>query len=259
MNEKFRIGITACGKYDNYRHWIEGSGQAEAVRLNYSQNNADEMANCKGLVLTGGEDVSPELYGRAEFAKEYALKEIIQERDEFEFAVIRKALDQKKPILGICRGLQVMNVYLGGTLIPDIPAFLHSGFHGKINGTDQQHTVTITPDSRLRQISGLEAGLVNSAHHQSADTIAKDLKITAFGDTDIVEAMEWIFPEKCSWLLLVQWHPERMADQASPLANRIRIAFLEACRNFRTTNADPYLNPALHPFHARTSARVRND
>ncbi len=244
MNEKLRIGITSCGKYDNYRLWIEGSGEAEAVRLSHSLNNADEFAKCNGLVLTGGEDVSPELYGRPEYTREYVLKEIIPERDYFEFGVIRQALDQKKPILGICRGLQVMNVYLGGTLIPDIPALLHSAFHGKISGSDQPHMITIVPDSLLQLVSGVETGLVNSAHHQSADRPGKDLKVTAFGDTDIVEAMEWTKSGGQSWLLLIQWHPERMPDQTSPLTQRIRNAFLEACRSFRITNENTYLNPA---------------
>ena len=189
---------------------------------------------------------SPELYGRPEYTREYGLKEIIPERDYFEFAVIRHALDQKKPILGICRGLQVMNVYLGGTLIPDIPALLHSHFHGKISGSDQPHMITIVPDSLLQQVSGAETGLVNSAHHQSADRPGKDLKVTAFGDTDVVEAMEWKKPGERSWLLLIQWHPERMPDQTSPLTQGIRNAFLEASRSYRTTNENTYLNPALH-------------
>jgi putative glutamine amidotransferase len=231
MNKKLLIGITDCGKYDNYRRWIEGTGLAEVVRLSLSLNNATEVTDCHGLVLSGGEDVHPELYGRPEYVKEYDLKEIIPERDRFEFEVISKVMEQGKPILGICRGLQVVNVYLGGTLIPDIPSLLHSGYHGKIRGVDQPHPVTIVPESLLQQVSGVDSGLVNSAHHQSADLAARDLKVTAFGDSAIVEAMEWAEPAERSWLLLIQWHPERMPDQASPLSARVRKAFLEACGN----------------------------
>jgi putative glutamine amidotransferase len=234
MNDKkLRIGVADCGKYENYRRWMEATGEAEAVKLSMYLNNPEAVADCDGVLLSGGEDVQPGLYGRPEYVKEYGLKEIIPERDKFEFSVIGNVLDQGKPLLGICRGLQVTNVYLGGDLVPDIPSVLQSGFHGKKEGADQLHPVTIFPDSRLAEISRLDTGQVNSAHHQSAGKPATDLKITAAGDAGIVEALEWKNPQHRSWLLLVQWHPERMADQGSPLTAGVRKAFLEACRNKR--------------------------
>ncbi|MDP4131719.1 MAG: gamma-glutamyl-gamma-aminobutyrate hydrolase family protein [Bacteroidota bacterium] len=228
MNRKLRIGITDCGKYENYRRWIESSGTAEAVKLSASLNNPEAVAGCDGVLLSGGEDVHPELYGKPEYVKAFELKEIIPERDRFEMTVIKNALEQGRPLLGICRGLQIANVYLGGTLVPDIPTVLHSVFHSKIDGVDQLHPVDISPGSLLEQISGLDSGMVNSAHHQSVDRPGPDLKVTAFSDAGIVEAMEWSDPEERSWLLLVQWHPERMQDQDSPLTNQVRKAFLEA-------------------------------
>lgn len=239
MLKQLRIGIADCGKYDNYRRWIEASGEAEAVKLSMYLNNPQAVAECDGVVLSGGEDVQPELYGKPEYVKEYDLKEIIPERDRFEYAVIGNALDQQKPLLGICRGLQVVNVYLGGDLVPDIPSVLHSGFHGKKEGVDQLHPVTIDPGSLLANISGLESGQVNSAHHQSAGMAAQGLRVTAFGDSGIAEALEWEKPQDHSWLLLVQWHPERMPDQASPLTAGVRSAFLEACRNRTAANGNP--------------------
>jgi putative glutamine amidotransferase len=233
MLHKLKIGISDCGKYDNYRRWIEASGQAEAVRLSFYLDNPERVAACDGVLLSGGEDVHPALYGRPEYEKDYDLKEIISERDRFEYAVIRNVLEQGKPLLGICRGLQIVNVYLGGTLIPDIPSLLHSAFHGKAAGMDQQHEIAIEPGSLLRRISGLDAGLVNSAHHQSAGIPARDLKVAAYADTGIIEALEWIEPAIRSWLLLVQWHPERMEDQASPLTISVRKTFLEACREIQ--------------------------
>ena len=230
MAKKLLIGVADCGKYENYRRWIEAAGDVEAVRLSYRLNNPEDVGGCDGVVLSGGEDVHPDLYGRPEYVQEYDLKEIIPERDRFEFAVIRKVLEQKKPLLGICRGLQVVNVYLGGTLVPDIPSVLHSGYHGKKEGVDQLHPVSIIPGSLLNKLSGLDEGQVNSAHHQSAGTTARGLRVTASGDVGIAEALEWEKPQDHSWLLLVQWHPERMPDPASPLTAGVRSAFLEACR-----------------------------
>ncbi len=233
MSEKLRIGITDCGKYENYRRWIEATGEAEGVKLSMYLNNPEAVAACDGVVLSGGEDVQPDLYGKPEYVKDYDLKEIIPERDQFEYAVIGNVLAEEKPLLGICRGLQMVNVFLGGDLVPDIPSVLHSGFHGKKEGVDQLHPVKIIPGSLLATVSRVDAGQVNSAHHQSAGKPAKDLKITATGDAGIVEAMEWGNPQRRSWLLLVQWHPERMPDQDSPLTAGVRKAFLEACRKNR--------------------------
>ena len=237
MTQKLRIGVADCGKYENYRRWIEATGEAEAVKLSMYLNNPEAVAACDGVVLSGGEDVQPELYGRPEYVKDYDLKEIIPERDQFEYAVIGNVLAEEKPLLGICRGLQVVNVFLGGDLVPDIPSVLHSGFHGKKEGVDQLHPVTIVPGSLLATVARVNGGQVNSAHHQSAGKPAKDLKITATGDAGIVEAMEWENPQRRSWLLLVQWHPERMADQGSPLTAGVRKAFLEACRKNRESGA----------------------
>jgi putative glutamine amidotransferase len=237
MSNKLRIGVADCGKYENYRRWIEAGGKAEAVRLSMYLNNPGAVAECDGVVLSGGEDVQPALYGKPGYVKEYNLQEIIPERDDFEYAVIGKVLEQGKPLLGICRGLQVTNVFLGGTLVPDIPSVLGSAGHGKKEGADQLHPVKIIPGSLLASISALDSGQVNSAHHQSASEPAKDLKITASADAGIVEAMEWKDPGQRSWLLLIQWHPERMADQASPLTAGVQKAFLAACRKKKESAA----------------------
>jgi putative glutamine amidotransferase len=188
------------------------------------------VESCDGILFSGGEDLHPELYGKPEFMQEYGLKEIIPQRDQFEYEVIKKSFDKKKPVLGICRGLQLINVYLGGSLVPDIPSLFHSTAHGKIGGQDQTHFIRIEPDSILHAISHQELGIVNSAHHQSVDRPAKELKISAFSEPAIVEAMEWKEPAKKSWLLMVQWHPERMSDLSSPLSGNLKTAFLQASR-----------------------------
>jgi putative glutamine amidotransferase len=230
MNRALKIGITDCGKFDNYRRWIEMEAGVEVIKLSSQLDNASSVDGCEGILFSGGEDLHPELYGFPEYIKEYGLKEIIPARDHFEYKVIEKALDRKKPVLGICRGLQLINVFLGGTLVPDIPTLFHSTVHGKKNGKDQTHFVRVEEDSLLHSICWQELGIVNSAHHQSASRPADSLKISAYSEPSIVEAMEWKDRANKSWLLMVQWHPERMSDLSSPFSSFVKTAFLEACR-----------------------------
>ncbi len=231
MKQHIKIGITDCGKFDNYRRWLESEPGVEVVRLSMHFQNAADTESCDGILFSGGEDLHPALYGKPEYVEEFGLQEIIPARDEFEYQVIEKALAGEKPVLGICRGLQLINVFLGGTLVPDIPAVFHSTGHGKQNGVDQVHTVQVIPGTMLFGICGQERGLVNSAHHQSAGRPAPSLKISATGEPGIVEAMEWEIPENKSWLLMVQWHPERMSDLSSPFSAFVKNAFLTAVKN----------------------------
>jgi putative glutamine amidotransferase len=228
MNQHLRIGITDCSKYDNYRRWMETEAGVEPVKLSVNLQNVAEVDLCDGILFSGGEDLHPGLYGKPEYVEKYGLKDIIPERDQFEYKVIERAISGKKPILGICRGLQLINVYLGGTLVPDIPTLFQSGIHGKKNGLDQIHHIRVEPGSMLQKICGQEEGMVNSAHHQSVDRPAEPLKIVAFGEPGIAEALEWKDPETKSWMLMVQWHPERMTDLSSPFSELLKKAFLKA-------------------------------
>jgi putative glutamine amidotransferase len=230
MNHFLKIGITDCGKYDNYRRWVESEPGIETVKLSMHPGNAAATEICDGILFSGGEDLQPGLYGKPEYVHEFGLKEIIPERDQFEYEVIDKAFKGGKPVLGICRGLQLINVYLGGTLIPDIPSLVHSTAHGKINGVDQTHTIQVESGSLLHHICGQELGIVNSAHHQSVAEAAASLKISAYSEPGIVEAMEWKERAGKSWLIMVQWHPERMPNLNSPFSAYVKSAFLEACR-----------------------------
>jgi putative glutamine amidotransferase len=225
-----KIGITDCGKFENYRRWIAEEPGVEVVKLSFHDQNAGEVESCDGIVFSGGEDLHPSLYGKPEFVGQYGLKEIIPARDQFEYEVIEKALQKKMPVLGICRGLQLINVYLGGTLLPDIPTLTQSNRHGKISGQDQIHDIRVENSSMLYEITCRETGQVNSAHHQGVDKPAGDLRISAFGDPSIVEAMEWKVPKNKSWLLMIQWHPERMQNLSSPFSENLKHAFLKAVK-----------------------------
>ncbi len=229
MDEILKVGITDCGKFENYRKWVESEAGVKVVKLGMHNKNADETDECDGVIFSGGEDLHPGLYGKPEFVLDYGLKEIIPERDQFEYQVIAKAFSSKTPVLGICRGLQLINVFLEGTLVPDIPAVLNSTAHGKKSGVDQTHFIRVVPNTLLFDICGLELGTVNSAHHQSVDKPGELLKISAYSEPSIVEAMEWKDPLDKSWLLMVQWHPERMSDPSSPFSAAVKSAFLDAC------------------------------
>ena len=230
MNQTLRIGITDCGKFDNYRRWIASVLGVEVVKLSVHNQNAADVETCDGVIFSGGEDLQPDLYGKPEYKEAYGLKEIIPERDQFEYQVLERVFAGKKPVLGICRGLQLINVFLGGTLVPDIPVLFHSNTHGKVYGKDSEHPVEVENGTLLHTICRKDLGNVNSAHHQSADRPADSLKISAYSEPSIVEAMEWKDPENKSWLLMVQWHPERMSDLSSPFSEGVRTAFLEACK-----------------------------
>lgn len=229
MKRKFKIGITDCGKYHNYEKWFTGTeNNVEVIKLSYHANNADSIDECDGIVLSGGEDVHPKFYNKPEYLSLLNAKEINEDRDKFEWKVIEKSFALHKPVLGICRGMQVVNVFLGGTLIYDIPAAANRFEHGKINGADQRHAVSVVKDSLLYDITGKETGEINSAHHQSVNEAATELKVIA--DTACVaEGMQWKNADNKSWLLLVQWHPERMFDQQSPFAINIKKAFIKSC------------------------------
>ena len=226
------IGITDCAKYNNYAQWILEAENTEVIRL---QPGSGDILRCQGVILTGGQDVHPRFYGKEEYLPYSDPSDLAEERDVFELLVIEKALQQQIPLLGICRGLQITNVYLQGTLVPDLPRwgkFNHSRIDAQ---TDRQHGLIVDPHSMLQRITGIETGqsyCINSAHHQSADKPGNGLIVSAMAPDGTAECMEWQHPTT-HFLLLVQWHPERMTDRnINPLAIRVRHAFLEAAASF---------------------------
>ncbi len=159
----------------------------------------------EGLVLTGGPDVDPVLYGET---REAETDQPDRERDAVEASLLEEALTRDLPVLAICRGLQILNVCQGGTLIQHLhPPQRHQRTDG---GRDQPvHEVAIEKGTLLAQIAGTDTWRVNSRHHQAVRRVAGSLRVSAFDSQDgIVEALE--HPER-RFVLAVQWHPE---DQA---------------------------------------------
>ncbi|MDR0757406.1 MAG: gamma-glutamyl-gamma-aminobutyrate hydrolase family protein, partial [Tannerella sp.] len=166
------------------------------------------VAGLDGLVMTGGEDVDPQWYGES---PRQQLGEVDPERDRYDIKLVKLAADRNIPILGICRGEQLINVAFGGSLIQDIPT---QAPHSTINHSQDEerrvgtHTVNICPDSRLHEIVKAENILVNSFHHQAVKVVAPGFEAVAFSDDGITEAIE---STEGRSILGVQWHPEHMA------------------------------------------------
>jgi putative glutamine amidotransferase len=174
-----------------------------------------------GLVLTGGGDIHPSLYGNPD--TEHYCQGIDIRRDELEFSMLEAALTCNMPILAICRGLQVLNVFLGGTLIPHIPSLPGKLLHK--DQADVNHGISINPDSELFRISRTHNPIVNSSHHQAIDKPGSGLLITAISEDGITEAAE-VKDHNRRFCVGVQWHPERM-DWENPMSNGLGKVFIK--------------------------------
>jgi len=228
MTKPIRIGVAAGRRYDNYSRWLSLSPNVEIVKLGYEEKNLADVASCKGIMMTGGEDVHPKHYGRLDYVDKFRLDDFDEERDEFELKILAVAHKKRLPLLGICRGMQITNVFLGGTLVPDIVAFGREN-HTKTNDEkDRQHAIWLKENTLLGEISKTMRGEVNSAHHQAVDLLGEGLSMSCVSPDGVVEAAEIRDQETHPFMILVQWHPERMNDQDSPFAKGIREAFVEA-------------------------------
>jgi putative glutamine amidotransferase len=222
-----KVGITSSDtNFQNYPNWISGEG-IEVILLSYQENNSQDFIHCDGFLLTGGIDLHPQFYQNTRL--DYPNTTVFSEaRDLFEIQVFEYARQQNKPVLAICRGLQLVNIALGGNLIQDLQ---ENGFENHRKGPegDREHKIEVKPGTLLAQISGVQQGFVNSAHHQGLDQIADELNVSAFSEDGVVEAIEYKDANK-PFLLAVQWHPERMQIPATneAFSQNIRSAFMEA-------------------------------
>ena len=191
--------------------------EAEALAL---------METADGLFLTGGDDLSPALYGQATLP---ACGTVDERRDASDYHLLAAALALHKPVLCLCRGCQIANVYFGGSLYQDIPTQYQTTLHHSAYDTyaqERAHTVTLVPGSPLHALLGETAIPVNSLHHQGIRTLADGLAPMAWAPDGILEGFCLTQPKQ--WLWGLQWHPEML--EASPRADAIFGAFLAACR-----------------------------
>jgi putative glutamine amidotransferase len=168
----------------------------------------------EGLILTGGEDLDPAWYGAAPSP---LLNPPSRERDLFELALFAVARQRGLPILGICRGIQLINVGLGGTLFQDLPSERPGTVNHRPEGARdlRSHRVRLDPGSRAAEALGGTTVTVNSSHHQAIKDLAVGLRPSGWTDDQLVEAVE--STGDAPWLLAVQWHPEEMhRDRSAP-------------------------------------------
>jgi putative glutamine amidotransferase len=196
----------------DYVRSVERSGALPLVLPTLAPETAEALLDrLDGLVLSGGVDVDPALYGQPRHPK---LGRVDRERDDFELALTRHALRRDLPLLAICRGQQVLNVATGGTLIQDIPSELEGAVRHDAPGrrTRRSHPVEVTRGSKLGEILGTAALDVNSFHHQAVDLVGEGLSVSARSPADgVIEAVEM---KDRSFVLGVQWHPESFWKEA---------------------------------------------
>ena len=187
-----------------------------------------------GLVLGGGCDVDPERYGQT--VKENAGVEIDAGRDALDFTLLDEARRGEVPVLAICRGLQVVNVAFGGTLIQDVPTERESPItHDvpKAEKTRLEHAVSVSPGTRLAGIAGRSELPVNSRHHQAIERAAPGLIVSAVAPDGVVEAAE---AKQGPWLVGVQWHPENLAADGEEASRRLFAEFARVVRERSAMN-----------------------
>jgi putative glutamine amidotransferase len=203
-------GATRIGLAVSYARAVERAGGLPVLVPPLTDGNhaASVLDAADGLLLTGGEDVDPRRYGAE---RHHTVSDISPERDEAEIALLESARWRGRPVFAICRGVQLLNVALGGTLVQDIPSQRpHALSHDR--GEDHRqariHAVRIERASRLAAALGVEELQVNSFHHQAPDRIADGLRATAIAPDGIVEGLEWHGEDW--WAVGVQWHPEEL-------------------------------------------------
>lgn len=186
----------------------------------------DQVDIIDGLILSGGHDLNPLLWGEEPTQK---LGEILPKRDEFDIALVKYATKLKKPILGICRGMQLINVAFGGTLYQDLSYINGCNIkHNQINSPSvPTHTVNIKKDTILHNIFGNKI-ITNSFHHLAVNNIAKGFKISAYSQDGIIEAIE---REDDKSIIAVQWHPEMMTEKSDNMQKLFDWFINEVCVN----------------------------
>ena len=209
---------------------MQAGGLPFIIPADVEQEVEQSASLLDGLVLTGGKDIDPKYYGEEPHPK---LGEVSPARDRMEIALVRQMRAADKPIFGICRGIQLLNVAFGGDLYQDVegqmdrPVLQHAQ---RAPRSHRSHAVKLEKGSVLEDIVGEPLLQVNSFHHQAVKRVAASLRISAFSNDGIVEAIEG---REEDFLFGVQWHPERLAVAGDAPSSRIFNSFIQACADRR--------------------------
>lgn len=237
------IGITSSMELDQKKYMVNENNvraihQAGGIPLLLpyitGDNDIDQMVQqIDGLYLPGGYDIDPTLFGEEPHPK---LGTIIPKRDKFEFSLIEKVLEKGKPILGVCRGSQILNIVVGGDMYQDIygqihtPLFQHSQRSPLQHGS---HFVNVLEDSLLAKLVGVTELRVNSFHHQANRKIPSNFLASGVANDGIIEAIE---SKEHPFVLGVQWHPESMLQVNDEASEKIYKGFITACIEYKRRN-----------------------
>lgn len=213
--------------------YVQGVNLAGGVTVLLPPQSVDAAAagrvldGLDGLILTGGKDVDPARYGQPPHA---TTDEPDRVRDAWEFALLDEALRRGLPVLGICRGAQVLNVALGGTLTQHLPDLLGHTHHQQGNAVFGTSTVRTVPDSIVAGLIG-ESSDAQCYHHQAIDRLGAGLKVSARDGDGVIEAVELDRPDR--WVVGVQWHPEERLDDLRLFAGVVQAASEHAMERVR--------------------------
>ena len=248
------IGVTATLKEDpdcvaqrplgffvradlDYVDGVREAGGAPVVLPPIAEMAEEMVGSIDGLLLSGGSDLDPSYYGEEPFPE---LCVTIPERDAFEMTLLRHALERGVPVLGICRGLQVINVALGGTLYQDLPSqFTIDGLiahRQKMPKWQWTHEVEVDSGSNIAEMMATSNLRVNSYHHQAIKDLAEDLVAVAHASDGVIEAVESLDLNR-QWLVGVQWHAEAMRDTESPEHRNLSSAHDAAAERYALSRA----------------------
>lgn len=234
--EALKIAISKAvpeKSYENYFRWVKSvDSTIECLDMYHLSYDSAIMVlkTCDGLMLTGGTDIYSDRYGKIEDTARCWNPDF--KRDTMEYMLIKEAIKLEMPIMGICRGLQNLNVYFGGTLHIDIPTDLDTIVKHQLPKTyEANHEVSIQQGSLLHEISGVTSGTTNSNHHQGIEVLAYQLNGIARTADGLIETIELKNRGDYPFLLGVQWHPERM-DYSNPLSGKIAHRFVEEVKKY---------------------------
>ena len=214
------------GVRPNYFPAVEaGGGLPIMLPITQDKQEIQQLINSvDGIMLTGGADIDPSLYGEDKLP---TVSFFFSDLDKFELELVRMCIEQDKPVFGICRGVQVINVALGGSLYQDIPTQYEKGHqHFVDTSAHPTHTVNLVEGTHLKRLLDSDIISVNSRHHQAIKALAASLTVSAVSDDGLIEAVE--MPDK-HFIRGVQWHPELMF-RTDGNQQALMQSFVNACR-----------------------------